>query len=153
MMASPDTTSVENVQTLKELHNLIKTFTLLLRDLPFVTNLSKYYNLELANPNYHRTKETQTDQSNKDNSDIEKEIIEKKFSKRLKKMMYESALFKSKEQTIMVFNTLISDNDITDNISQEMQKQLNCNLQDVLNNVSNKDYQESIRKIREIRED
>ena len=37
--------NMEKVQILKELHNLTKTSVLLLRDLPFVTNLSKYYDL------------------------------------------------------------------------------------------------------------
>ena len=153
MMANPDATSVEKVQTLKELHNLTKTTILLLRDLPFVTNLSKYYDLELSDPDYQKNRESQRDQSNKDNSNDEKEIIEQKVSERLKKMMYESALFKSKEQNTTPSNTLNSDDEITDNVSKEMQKQLNCNLEDVLESINNKEYQKSIRKIKEIRED
>jgi len=153
MMTNPDTSNLEKVQTLKELHNLTKTTTLLLRDLPFVTNLSKYYNLELADPNYNKTKETQTAQSNEDNNDDEKEIIEQKVSERLKKMMYESALFKSKEQNTTASNTFISGDEISDKVSEEMQKQLNCNLKDVLESINNKDYQDSIRRLKEIRED
>ncbi len=41
-------TKTENytkIQAIKELHNLSKTSVLLLRDLPFVANLSKYYDL------------------------------------------------------------------------------------------------------------
>jgi hypothetical protein len=34
------------VQALKEIHSIVKTLALLLRDLPFVTNLSKYYDQE-----------------------------------------------------------------------------------------------------------
>lgn len=152
MMANPDTTNVEKVQTLKELHNLTKTTALFLRDLPFVTNLSKYYNLELADPNY-KTRESKIDQSNEDNNHDQKEVIEQKVSERLKKMMYESALFKSNEQKTTVSDTFISDDEISDNVSEEMQKQLNCNLKSVLESINDKDYQKSIRKIKEIRED
>ena len=31
----------------KELHNLVKTKVLILRDLPFITRISKYYDLTL----------------------------------------------------------------------------------------------------------
>ncbi len=67
--------------------------------------------------------------------------------------MYESALFKSKEQNTTVSNSFISDHEITDNVSEEMQKQLNCTPEDILESINNKDYQESLRKIKEIRED
>lgn len=64
--------------------------------------------------------------------------------------MYESALFKSKEQNTTVSNTLNSDDVINDKVSSEMQKQLNCNLNDVFESINNKDYENSIRKIKEI---
>ncbi len=35
----------EKIAAVKELHNLVKTKVLLLRDLPFIMNLSKYYDL------------------------------------------------------------------------------------------------------------
>ena len=42
-MIDSKTTNLEKVQISKELHNLTKTSTLLLRDLPFVSNLTNYY--------------------------------------------------------------------------------------------------------------
>ena len=36
-------------QLIKEIHNIEKTKVLLLRDLPFITRLSKYYDLTLSN--------------------------------------------------------------------------------------------------------
>ena len=39
------TTQMGKVKTIRELHKLVVTSTLLLRDLPFVTTLSKYYDL------------------------------------------------------------------------------------------------------------
>jgi hypothetical protein len=41
------------VQALRELHSLSKTYTLLLKDLPFVTRLTKYYDKEALNLNYN----------------------------------------------------------------------------------------------------
>ncbi len=154
MMTDPDTTNMEKVQIAKELHNLTKTFTLLLRDLPFVTNLSKYYNLDLANPNPKRQGESQNPQSN-NNNEVDKELIEQKVSERLRKMIDESALFSSEQKRKMDIISQTTDGDmkIDDHIMVEMRKQLNCNLKDVLESINNKDYQESIKKLKEIRED
>lgn len=153
MMMDPDTTNMEKVQIIKELHNLTKTSVLLLRDLPFVTNLSKYYNLELANPNYKR-RDSQNDQSNKDNNKDEKEIVEQKVSERLKKMIDESALFNSEQKRKMgIIAPMNVESKMTDHIMEEMRKQLNYAPEDILESINNKDYQESIRKIKEIREE
>ena len=35
------------IAAVKELHNLVKTKVLILRDLPFITRISKYYDLTL----------------------------------------------------------------------------------------------------------
>jgi len=93
MMTDPDTTNMEKVQITKELHNLTKTHVLLLRDLPFVTNLSKYYNLDLTDTKYNKTRESQNGLANENNNSDNKEIIEQKVSERLKKMIDESGLF------------------------------------------------------------
>ena len=39
----------DKTATMKEIHNIEKTKVLLLRDLPFITRLSKYYDLTLSN--------------------------------------------------------------------------------------------------------
>jgi hypothetical protein len=41
------------VQAMRELHSLSKTYTLLLKDLPFVTNLTKYYDNDILSPDYN----------------------------------------------------------------------------------------------------
>jgi hypothetical protein len=41
------TTQETKIQALKELHGLSKTYTLLIKDLPFVINLSKYYDRDI----------------------------------------------------------------------------------------------------------
>jgi hypothetical protein len=152
MMADPEATDSEKVQMLRELHNLTKSCALFLRDLPFVANLTKYYDMNFFMENNKGEDHQKSLTSNVDvNSD--EDLIEQKVSERLKKMMYESALFKSKEQNTTVSNTFISDNEITDDVSNEVQKQLNCNLKDVLESINNKDYQDSIRMLKEIREE
>jgi hypothetical protein len=40
------------IQALKELHSLSKTYTLLIKDIPFVTNISKDYDKDIINSNY-----------------------------------------------------------------------------------------------------
>ena len=39
----------DKTAVMKEIHNIEKTKVLLLRDLPFITRLSKYYDLTLSN--------------------------------------------------------------------------------------------------------
>lgn len=45
------TSDVAKVAAVKELHNLSKTSVLLLKDLPFVMNLSKFYDPDILDPN------------------------------------------------------------------------------------------------------
>ena len=40
------------IQALKELHSLSKTYTLLIKDIPFVTNISKCYDKDILDSNY-----------------------------------------------------------------------------------------------------
>ena len=154
IMMEPVTTNTEKVHIIKELHNLTKTFTLLLRDLPFVTNLSKYYNLELANPQYNKTKELQNDQSNEHNNKVDEEIINQKVSERFEKMIDESALYTLEQKRKMGIRASTNEDEkITDPVMESMKKQLNMSPKDILDSINNKDYQESIRKIKEITED
>lgn len=154
MMTDPDATNMEKVQITKELHNLTKTYTLLLRDLPFVTNLSKYYNLKLADPHYNKTRESQNIETNKTHHSDEKEIIEQKVSERLKKMIDESGFYMKGDRSNQdILRSDISDKKITDDVMESMRKQLNCSANDILESINNKDYQESIRKIKEILDD
>jgi hypothetical protein len=49
MLEDKKTTQSERIQITKELHSLTKTYTLLLRDLPFVSNLTNYYDIGFFN--------------------------------------------------------------------------------------------------------
>ena len=154
MMMDSDTTNMEKVQVIKELHNLTKTSVLLLRDLPFVSNLSKYYDLRLAEPHYDKNDHLLKNQLNEDNEKREKEIIERKVSEHLEKMIDDSALFtvEQKQKMRIVEPTTDGVAKVTDHVNEDMQKQLNYTPEEILQTLNNKDYQESIRKIREIKE-
>lgn len=42
------------IQALKELYSLSKTYTLLIKDIPFVTNISKYYDEPIPKLSFYR---------------------------------------------------------------------------------------------------
>jgi hypothetical protein len=50
LVMNPKTEALVKITALKELHNLTKTAVLLLKDLPFIMNLSKYYDLSKLDP-------------------------------------------------------------------------------------------------------
>ena len=51
LVLSPEESGTVKVAAYKELHNMSKTSVLLLKDLPFVMNLSKYYDVDILDPN------------------------------------------------------------------------------------------------------
>jgi len=55
------------IQALKELHSLSKTYTLLIKDIPFVTNISKDYDKDIINSNYGDLSNPKETYSNYDN--------------------------------------------------------------------------------------
>ena len=60
------------IAAVKELHNLVKTKCLILRDLPFITRISKYYDLTLFDNSYlevvnHLTSTTFRDNKSSEN--------------------------------------------------------------------------------------
>jgi hypothetical protein len=151
MFMNANSTNMEKIQIIKELHNLTKTHVLLLRDLPFVTNLSKYYNLDLINSN---SPQQSSFQKPIEDEKYEKEIIERKVAEHLRKMVDESALFTSEQKRKMGITASTNEDDKkTDPVMESMNKQLNATPHDILENINNEEYQESIRKLKEIRED
>ena len=52
LVLSPKESGVVKVAAVKELHNLTKTGVLLLKDLPFVMNLSQHYDPKILDPNH-----------------------------------------------------------------------------------------------------
>ena len=66
------------IQATKELHSLSKTSVLLIRDLPFVTNLSKFYDQDMLNSNYNNITQSKNQYSNRNNRDIDNKSNRKK---------------------------------------------------------------------------
>lgn len=64
------TTQSERIQISKELHSLTKTYTLLLRDLPFISNLTNYYDIGFFNFN-NKNKPSVGNNSDDDNNDMD----------------------------------------------------------------------------------
>lgn len=142
---------MEKISATRELHNLSRTELLLLRDLPFVTNLSRYFNQDLIKANFHQQHDSQNSVENKKD---EKEVIEQKVSERFRQMVDESALFTPDQKRKMGINeSTEGEEKITDHVMDDMQKQLTCTPKDILESINNKQYQESIKKIKEIMED
>ncbi len=61
----------------KELHSLSKTYTLLIKDLPFVTNLSKFYDESIIGSNYNNVTQSKNEYSNRNNQEIVKDYTKK----------------------------------------------------------------------------
>jgi len=152
IITDPEATNTEKIQATRELHSLTKTHTLLIRDLPFVTNLSKYYNLDLINSN-SRSQKTDFQKTINDEKS-EKEIIEQKVSDRLRQMINDSALFTTEQKRKLGITASTNEEEkIIDTVMESMRNQLTMKPSDILESINNKEYQETIRKLKEIREE
>jgi hypothetical protein len=72
------TTKETKILATKELHNLCKTYTLLIRDLPFVTNLSKFYDEDLIGSSYNNITQSENEYSNRNKQGIVKDFTQRK---------------------------------------------------------------------------
>ncbi len=77
MDTKPDQSN--KIQALRELHSLSKTYTLLIKDIPFVTNISKYYDKEILDSNYNDIKYSKIAYSNNNNQTLDKNLIDGKI--------------------------------------------------------------------------
>jgi hypothetical protein len=67
-----------SIQATKELHGLSKTSVLILRELPFVTNLSKFYDKDILNSTYNNSSNSKGTNSNNNEIDTDKNPLERK---------------------------------------------------------------------------
>jgi hypothetical protein len=151
IVEDPDATNMEKIHATRELHSLTKTHILLLRDLPFVTNLSKYYNQDLINSNFYQ-QQTNSHKTMED-KDSEKEIIEQKVSERIRKSIRESGIYTSEQIRKMgIIESTNEEEKIMDHVMEDMRAQLtdNDHIEKMLNS---EEYYKSIKKLKEIRED
>ena len=67
------------IQATKELHALSKTSVLLLRDLPFVANLTKFYDENILDIDYKNITQSKNEYSNRNNQEIVKDSNKEKI--------------------------------------------------------------------------
>ena len=78
IMMDPNTPKETKIMASKELHSLSKTYTLLIKDLPFVTNLSKFYDESVINANYNNMAQSKNAYSNRNNHESVKISLQTK---------------------------------------------------------------------------
>jgi hypothetical protein len=106
------------IQALKELHSLSKTYTLIVKDLPFVTNLTKYYDRTLLLSNYNgRVKDEKDKMLDKQNPKLDRNLINDiNFNKLNDKDINKINSNWKGENT----KTTIMDNNIIDNVKENI---------------------------------
>jgi hypothetical protein len=78
IMMDSNTPKETKIMASKELHSLSKTYTLLIKDLPFVTNLSKFYDQDMLNSSYINSLHSKETYSNRDNQEFVRELTQRK---------------------------------------------------------------------------
>lgn len=150
---SPDTERSIKVQYLREIHSLTKTLVLLLRDLPFVTRLSRYYDQDVLKSMFNKSVEqdSMSDQYPYDKQNVIADEANTKLKNPDLKSGLEVLMNKKKDVNIQ------SDSDssdkpkknIDDSIMEEMSKQLNNSG----NYLDSEVYYKSVKKLKEIFEE
>ncbi len=144
------------IQALKELHRLSKTYTLLIKDLPFITNLSKYYDKDILNTNYNDFKCSKITYSNNNNQALDKNLIDEKNLSRPESSDNQFNFNDIKDENTLLDHSGLKvdskDSDkykqIDDKIMEDMQRQLNRN-----GTSFTPESQESIQKLKELFEE
>ncbi len=148
IMNSKSENSVK-ITAVKELHNLVKTKVLILRDLPFITRISKYYDIAMLDNSLanNSSKSSPTSTTFGDNKSSENQFD---YNNDIKDNSH-------------ITDTINSHNNYDDDIMALMQAQipksdiLNGNIQDEMNdenldNLITLEHWETIRKLRELRD-
>jgi hypothetical protein len=167
MMMDPLTTNLEKVHIIKELHSLTKTYTLLLRDLPFISNLTKYYDLhDMENdrpksppppPRVLRKCDNMVNCVNSEGNNVlqNKLSVEPNDSaNELNKLKDESGLYFAEEKNgITDTNNPVNYNKKkTDVVMDEMKSQIEGGDEFLDKLLNSKEYHDSINRIKEIKE-
>ena len=157
------------IQAAKELHSLSKTSVLLLRDLPFVANLSKYYDLSKLN-NALTSKSSSTYSNNKQNiiSDTLRNEQVKGFESSVNRLDFTEVKDGKTEMDDGGLNVHNKDPDkyknLDDEIMKDMQRQVHIadslkgnSIEEMTeenwDKIVTPEHKESVRKLREILDD
>lgn len=166
------TTQETKIQSFKELHNLSKTYTLLIKDLPFVTNLSKYYDKNILNSNYNDFKYSKITYSNNNNRLCGKNLDVEKNLSRPESSDNQFNFNDIEDENVLFDHSGLKDDNkdsgkykqIDDKIMEDMQSQItnsdtaNSKSQDEMtvedmDNLITPEHVETIRKLRELRDE
>ena len=157
------------VQATKELHSLSKTSVLLLRDLPFVTNLSKFYDEDILDSNSNNITQSTNQYSNRNNRDIDNNPIDRKDiykSANLDKSFDSNGIHEGKtladESVLNVEKKPQSkykrlDSDVIEDMQRQMHitdslkdKDIEKLTEEDLDKIITPEHRESVRKLREL---
>jgi len=143
------------VQALKELHSLSKTYTLLLKDLPFVTRLTKYYDKDIFSSDYNYL-----DKRYSNNQEFERNLTKEKDinnSKDKKIIANNNNNFNSNKNSNTIKHV---DDEITDEIMRQVHmtdclkgKNYAELTEEDLEKVITPEYKEAVKRVKEILED
>jgi hypothetical protein len=122
IIIDPKTDSSIRIQCLKELHNLSKTYTLLIKDIPFVTNISKDYDKDIINSNYGDLSYPKATYSNYDNQ------VNEKNSNTITDLGNESDFNCLKNSHITYTINSLNGLSNQDKLSKALQAQSNCDI-------------------------
>jgi hypothetical protein len=156
------------IQATKELHSLSKTCTLLIKDLPFVTILSKFYDEGLINLNYNNMTQSKNAYSNRNNQEIVRDFTYRnEFDKSANLDNPFDSNGTNDEKTFVDENGLRVDKSqsrykrLDDNVFEDMQRQMHITdhlkgkcieeiTDEELDKIITPQHKESIRKLKEI---
>ena len=155
ILMDPNTTKETKILASKGLHSLCKTYTLLIKDLPFVTNISKYYDKDMLNSNYVDSSYLKGTYSNKHDLDTDKNPIQRKDIDKPENsdnpFEYDVIKNDTKEDNALEDNKCESLNkhkQVDDKINETMQAQMNYS-----DNGISKQHLEGIKRLKEIFDD
>jgi hypothetical protein len=141
------------VQAMRELHSLSKTYTLILKDLPFVTRLTKYYDKDIFSADYNYS-----DKRSSNNLEFETNLGKGKD------------IDNNKDKKIIVNNNLNSNPNpnkikyIDDEVNEEMMRQAHMTdclkgkdyehlTNEDLEKVITPEYKEAIKRVKDLLDD
>jgi len=127
------------IQALKELHSLSKTYTLLIKDIPFVTNISKDYDKDIINSNYNGLPYL-----NKNQQKLHNGINSNKTRESYNQFDFTDIKDSHITDTINSLNRLSNQ----DEFSKSLQAQSNYDI----DNTSSQEHLESISKLQKMKE-
>ena len=150
ILIDPNTTKETKILATKELHSISKTYTLLIKDLPFVTNISKFYDPDILNSSYNDSLHSKGTYSNKNYLDSDNNPIEKKDIDTTENSgnPFEYTIIKDKTKEDNGWESPPKHKQVDDKIMETMGAQLNYG-----DNGISKEHLEGIKRLKEIFDD